>query len=177
MKNLVLIRHSKAEDKSSNDFERKLTYEGKKLAKKVVLMLPDVPDNDAIFITSPALRSFETSKIFADFFSFPLEKISTSNFLYKYFTVEQFFIFIENEYKNYDKLWIFGHNPMLTEIVSFLSNNKFFSMPKCAVASFEINSENWIKTSYKNTELKFFINPKESKLNFHDLSNTKGYEN
>ena len=46
MKNLVLIRHSKAEDESNNDFERKLTNEGKKLAKTMASVLKIKPDNN-----------------------------------------------------------------------------------------------------------------------------------
>jgi phosphohistidine phosphatase len=163
MKNLVLIRHSKAEDESNGDFERKLTGDGRKLAKTIASVLKIKPDNNVKFISSPAPRSLETAKIFADYFSYSQDNIFTSDFLYKYFTVDRFFMFLESEFKNNDQIWIFGHNPMFSEIAYILSKGKICSMPKCAVASFDITTYNWIDVNESNSQLNFFENPKDYK--------------
>ena len=163
MKNLVLIRHSKAEDETNSDFERKLTNEGIKLAKTMASVLKIKPDSNTKFISSPAPRSLETAIVFANHFSYSLEKISTADFLYKYFTVDRFFMFLESEFKNNDQIWIFGHNPMFSEITYVLSKGKICSMPKCAIVSFNITTNNWIESNESNSLLNFFENPKEHK--------------
>ena len=160
MKRLVLIRHSKAEEESKSDFERKLTKEGINIAKNMVSKSNIEFNNNTKFISSNAPRALETAKIFADFFSYSHDNISTSDFLYKYFTVDRFFMFLESEYKNNDEIWIFGHNPMFSEITYILSKGKICSMPKCAIASFNITTYNWINANESIATLNFFENPK-----------------
>jgi phosphohistidine phosphatase len=163
MKNLVLIRHSKAEEESNSDFERKLTKEGNNLAEIIAAKLIIKPEQNTKFISSPATRAIETAKIFASYFKYSNENISTSDFLYKYFTVDRFFMFLESEYTNSNNIWIFGHNPMLSEIAYVLSKEKIISMPKCAVISFKITTDKWIDVNKSNSKLEFFENPKQSK--------------
>lgn len=161
MKTLVLVRHSKAEDEYSNDFERALTSDGIKLAQKIANAIPLHPTENIKFISSEAPRAFQTAKIFSKFLNLLPENICTHPFLYKYFTFKQFGEFLETKYTNENNIWLFGHNPMLTEIAYHLSNGKIYSFPKCAVAYFEISSENWKFANKLNSELKFFINPKD----------------
>ncbi|MBI5538982.1 MAG: histidine phosphatase family protein [Bacteroidia bacterium] len=163
MKKLVLIRHSKAEDESKSDFERRLIADGKILAKNIASRLKIKPENNTLLISSPAPRALETAEIFADHFSYPEDKITKSEFLYKYFTVDRFFMFLDSEFKNNDEIWIFGHNPMLSEISYTLSKGKICALPKSAVISFSIDSENWIDVNASNSQLDFFENPKANK--------------
>lgn len=163
MKKLVLIRHSKAEDKSKSDFERRLISDGKILAKNIATKLKIKPENNTLLISSPAPRALETAEIFADFFSYPKDKISKPEFLYNYFTFDRFFMFLDSEFKNNDQIWIFGHNPMLSEIAYILSKGKICAMPKSSVTSFSIDSENWLNVNASNAQLDFFENPKANK--------------
>lgn len=159
MKTLVLVRHSKAEEEYTNDFERILTSKGIQLAKKIVKSIPLPLPEDVKFISSEAPRAFQTAEIFSKYFYLLSENIYTYPFLYKYFTFKQFTEFLETNYLKENNIWVFGHNPMLTEISYNLSNGKIYSFPKCAVAYFEISSENWKFANKFNTELKYFINP------------------
>jgi len=163
MKTLVLVRHSKAEDEYFNDFERTLTNTGINKAQKIANSIPLPPSKNVKFVSSEAPRAFQTAEIFSNFFNLLPADICTHTFLYKYFTLKQFLEFLETKYSNENNIWLFGHNPMLTEIAYNLSNGEIYSMPKCAVAYFEISSENWKFANKLNSELKFFINPNKLK--------------
>lgn len=162
MKKLFLIRHSKAEDNANNDFQRKLTSDGIKLARKISGNLKITPSANTTFISSPAIRAHETAIEFTKFFRINPEIIKKDEFLYKYHSPERFLMWLDSVESN-SEIWIFGHNPMLSEIVSFLTDGKYYSMPKCAVACFETNQNNWLDVYNNNTKLLFFESPKDYK--------------
>lgn len=160
MKKLFIVRHSKAEEEVTSDFERVLTSDGKKLARKVAGSLKIVPDIHSKFLSSPALRAIETAHEFAWTYQKEVNEIEKHEFLYQYFTSERFFMFLDTHGKNNEEIWVFGHNPMFSEIVTYLTDNKIMSMPKCAVAAFQTEAKNWFKITPANTKLLFFENPK-----------------
>jgi phosphohistidine phosphatase len=162
MKSVFLIRHSKAEDEANSDFDRKLTLEGKKLAKIIAEKLPITPAINSKLISSPALRAIETAVEFSKIYNIQPDLISKNDFLYKYSTVDRFLMFLDS-HENNPELWIFGHNPMLSEITSYLSDHKIISMPKCAVAAFQTQANTWFEATPANTILLFFENPKINK--------------
>jgi len=160
MKKLYIVRHSKAEEEDTNDFERKLTSEGKKLARKVANSLNVIPGIHSKFISSPALRAIETAQEFAQFYQKDVNEIDKQEFLYQYFTAERFFMFLDTYGKENEEIWVFGHNPMFSEIVTYLSEGQILSLPKCSVAAFQTEATNWFKTTPSNTKLLFLKNPK-----------------
>jgi phosphohistidine phosphatase len=160
MKKLFIVRHSQAEEEDKNDFERKLTSEGKQLAKKVARNLKITPGIHSKFISSPALRAIETAQEFARVHQKDPNKIEKQEFLYQYFTTERFFMFLDTQGEKEEEIWIFSHNPMLSEIVTYLSENQILSMPKCAVAAFQTEATNWFNVTPANTKLLFFENHK-----------------
>jgi phosphohistidine phosphatase len=160
MKKLFIVRHSKAEEEDKNDFERKLTSEGKQLAKKVARNLKITPGINSKFISSPALRALETAQEFAQVYHKDPAEIEKQEFLYQYFTAERFFMFLDTQAENEEEIWIFSHNPMLSEVVTYLTENQILSMPKCSVAAFQTNAINWFNITPANTQLLFFENHK-----------------
>jgi len=163
MKKLILVRHSIAQEPEEvdNDLLRKLTNEGIERAKKVVSVISDELFKDSVFISSPALRALETAKIFLAEKKIPENLILQHEFVYSCYKENSFFYFLEDILNNKDKCWIFGHNPMMTNIVRMLINNKDFSMPKCGVAIISSSSNTWIDISSENSKMLDFINPKK----------------
>ncbi len=159
MMKLFLIRHSKAEDRANSDFERRLTPDGKNLVRKVSGNLKVIPGNHAVFISSPAFRAIETANEFSKYVGMNAETIRKDEFLYLYHTPERFLMWLDS-LDTHIELWIFGHNPMLSEIVTFLTGKQIYSMPKCAVACFETNQKSWFDADHTNTKLLFFESPK-----------------
>lgn len=162
MKKIFIIRHSKAEDDAPSDFERRLTTEGKHLAEKIALKISLLPAKNAVFISSPAKRAFETAVIFAKNLLFPEKSIEKDEFLYKYYTPDRFFMWLDS-IENNDEVWVFGHNPMFSELLSYLTDGDLFSMPKCTVAAFKTTAKNWFEISPENSKLLLLENPKNDK--------------
>ena len=163
MKQLVLVRHSIAEDsdKSTDDFSRNLTTKGFKRINKVLQKIEPALMHNAILLTSTANRCVQTCNLFAQHFNIPSDRIIQESFLYSCFREHSFYYFLEEVATNQTNVWIFGHNPMLSNLTEQLLNKKFYSLPKCAVVAFKSTANSWIEANHENTELILFVNPKE----------------
>lgn len=161
MKLLSLVRHSIAQepDEVENDFIRSLTPMGIELAKKVATQIDSEYFVNAQFISSAANRAIQTARIFANIANINPEQIVQSNFLYSCFKEQTLFYFLEEQIPNTDNCWIFGHNPMISNLFQLLSKQNL-SMPKCAVAIFQSSANSWLEVDAKNTQLLKFVNPK-----------------
>lgn len=163
MKQLVFVRHSIAEDsnKSTNDLSRNLTPKGIERTNKVVQKIEPALMHNAILLTSTANRCVQTCNHFAKYFNIPSDRIIQESFLYSCFREHSFYYFLEEFAANETNVWIFGHNPMLSNLTEQLLNKKFYYLPKCTVVAFKSNAKSWIEVNHENTELILFINPKE----------------
>ena len=70
MKELIIVRHSKAENPNfnSSDFDRKLTESGKVDAQNLSEYLSSIVTSIDLIIASPAKRTFKTVKILSKIF-------------------------------------------------------------------------------------------------------------
>ncbi len=163
MKLLTLVRHSIAvdSDEAYDDFSRTLTTEGKNLAIKVVQFINTELLNDAFFISSPAPRALETAVIFAQHASIDTKQIVQHKFLYNWFSIQSFVYFLDEVARGRQNVWIFGHNPMLSQLVHRLNPNFKISLPKCSVVIFKTSAKEWIDLDVENTTMINFINSKQ----------------
>lgn len=161
MKLLSLVRHSIAQepDEAENDFVRSLTDTGIELAIKIASQIDPNYFVNATFISSPANRAIETANIFANFAHIKSEQIIQSEFLYSCFKEQSFFYFLEEQIPHANNCWIFGHNPMISNLFQMLSRQNL-SMPKCAVAIFQTTANHWLEIDGKNIQLVKYVNPK-----------------
>ncbi len=162
MKQLVFVRHSIAQNAEDveNDFDRNLTNEGLLRIKNVISKIPMELTTQASFYSSPAKRCIQTAKYFADLLTLKDITIHEDSFLYSCFREHSFYYFLEEIASNEQNVWIFGHNPMLSNLTEQLLNKNFYSLPKCAVVIFKSTAKQWIEVNHENTEMLLFINPK-----------------
>jgi phosphohistidine phosphatase len=160
-KTLVIIRHGKSTWEYTNisDLDRPLKEIGISntilIAKKLVenKILPD------LIISSPANRALHTAMIVARETGYKNENITINTTLY-----------LENEdeildmiYKtpdNINTLFIFGHNPVFTDIANFFLKNKISNLPTSGCACINFNSNEWSKISPANYILEQCFIPK-----------------
>lgn len=163
MKQLVFVRHSIAEDSnnSTDDFSRNLTPKGIERINKVLQKLEPALIHNAILLTSTANRCIQTCHYFAQHFNISSHQIKQESYLYSCFREHSFYYFLEELVADKTNVWIFGHNPMLSNLTEQLLNKKFYSLPKCAVVVFKSTANTWMELNHENTELTLFINPKE----------------
>lgn len=125
MKTLYLIRHAKAEEHSlsKSDFFRNLLPKGQERAKLISKELANtlkVGENTYV-ISSTANRAIQTAEIFCKALAFPLTKVQETEHIYEaHFTA--ILKVINSVAKEYDHVLVFGHNPGLSNLISYLSH-------------------------------------------------------
>ena len=156
MKTLVLVRHAKSDwPPFTPDFDRPLAERGINDAHKMAEFLLNSGVKIDQFITSPAMRAKTTCSIFAAKYQ---KEYSEDADLY-HANNKEFFTAISKADENANSLAIFSHNEGISEFASTLHGD-YIGFKTCAVAIFELNSENWIDFKNNKIELKDFFKPK-----------------
>lgn len=157
MKNLILVRHAKAEKRSAeiDDYERKLTKVGRNDSKEVAEYVAKLLNNVDLLVTSPALRAKETAEIFAKSFK-SKPKITEEEILYEG-EVEEISEKIPNIIKGYNNVIIFGHNPTFDELAKKLTGDDLH-LRKAGVICIEGESFDDILSG--KGKLKWMVDPK-----------------
>lgn len=126
-KKLYIIRHAKAEDHFGPkiDFERNLVDKGRERARelsaKLNKELPSI-DERTLVISSTASRAAETATLFCDTLGYPVDRIEWEPKIYE----AHFLVIlkrINDVSANYDNLLVFGHNPGLSDLINYVSND------------------------------------------------------
>jgi phosphohistidine phosphatase len=120
--NLYIVRHAIAVDPGTpgyeDDSQRPLTDAGSKKMKKIVKGLSDFVELDAI-LSSPYVRARDTAKILAKEYGMK-DKIAFSDNLIPPGDFEKLIQEIQASY-NVDNLALVGHEPMLSQLISWLT--------------------------------------------------------
>ncbi|PLX23485.1 MAG: hypothetical protein C0599_04430 [Salinivirgaceae bacterium] len=162
MKRLVLVRHGKADQSGlvDNDFERTLIKKGQKDARFIAGVLKDQGLKPDLLITSDAFRAFETAKIFADILGYNPDKILKEHFLYDGYTTGQLIDFIAQQAGTSETIFVFGHNPFISQSGIRLSKNFHQSFPTSGCLGLKFDHENW-NVDPGTGEIDFFEFPKK----------------
>lgn len=123
---LYIIRHAKAEDHGlkKNDFDRDLIDKGRQRAKVNAERLKQeiqTIDERTLVISSTASRAAETAEIFCTILEYPLSKIQWEPNIYEahYLIILKR---INDVSSQYNRLLLFGHNPGLSDLISYISD-------------------------------------------------------
>ncbi|WP_235891157.1 SixA phosphatase family protein [Sphingobacterium lumbrici] len=122
-KSLYIVRHAKAEEHSfsKRDFNRDLTGKGIERAHRIATELSSgvTITEKTLVISSPANRAIQTAEIFSTILGYPLEKIQTDINIYEAYYLDILQV-INNVPEPYESVWIFGHNPGLSDLTNYL---------------------------------------------------------
>lgn len=162
MKTLYIVRHAKSswDYPELTDFERPLNKRGLRDAPFMGKILKEMGILPELIISSPALRAYKTAKIISEEIGYQLEDIETSESLYEYGTKEALQI-IQSVDDEINSLMIFGHNPTLTQLNNYLSNNRIDNIPTCGITSIIFNVDKWNKIKTGLGKEEFFEYPKK----------------
>lgn len=157
MKNLLLVRHAKAQEQREFDYDlsRPLIKKGLKDAKKMADKIKGRVSGQVLFITSDANRAFETAHIVAGKLDYPTTRILLKSIIYHDPTPEKFLELIKETDDSYDTIILFGHNPSLSDFASSLIKDFEFDIPKCGVAAFAFGKNSWKEIEKQGGILKF----------------------
>ncbi|MBI2966431.1 MAG: histidine phosphatase family protein [Bacteroidetes bacterium] len=159
MKTIILVRHAKAEEKTTpdRDFNRILNKKGigdaGKLGKwlKSNITLPDC------IISSPAARAFQTAEIVQREIRFP-GIVSTDEKIYCD-SADDLIDVIKKLPEKYRNVMIVGHNPSFNELMHYLCDTGIDNIPKAAAAAIQV-SEKWREISQKCGRMLFLEKPR-----------------
>jgi len=163
MKRLFLIRHAKSSwgDPDRADIDRPLNERGKRDApvmgerlKKEHKAKPD------LIISSPAKRALRTAKIIATALDYPEGKIEIKASLYAS-GVPAMLDVIRHLDDSLGEVMLFGHNPDLTSLANYLSNQQVENIPTCGIFCVDFDIKSWKDMKNQKGIFKFFDYPKK----------------
>jgi phosphohistidine phosphatase len=168
MKTLYLIRHAKSswDDPEQGDFDRPLNNRGEKDAPNMARRLKEKRVTPDFMITSPAIRAFDTCKVFAKILNYDKDKIKTDKRLY-HANEDQMLTVIrelkEREGDEEEVVFLFGHNPGLTDFANQLLNEYIDNIPTCGIVKAQLTIDHWKEVSFGCGTLEFLDFPKSKK--------------
>lgn len=158
MLNLTLIRHAKSswDDPSLDDFDRPLNKRGlftaPLVAQKLKIELP-MPD---LILCSPAKRAIQT----ADFFKSDKSIFEIKENIY-FVGLDEILEIIKQINPSHSNVWLFGHEPHLSELVEFLTGESIKKFPTCAVFQISFTAKKWTNIKEKSGKIIFSLIPKD----------------
>lgn len=144
MKELYLIRHAKSDwnDPSLSDFDRPLNPRGMRNAPMMGKLLAKesaVPD---LIVSSPALRAKTTALIFAQALQVATDAIRFEPSIYEA-SVQSLLYLVAALPDDAERIFLFGHNPGLTELANLLGDLSIENMPTASVVGIRFEVDAW----------------------------------
>jgi phosphohistidine phosphatase len=172
MKILYLVRHSKAKQRKPHhpDFERTLVKSGEKDALSIAKKLKKEGHMPDLLMSSTANRALETAHLFAEGLNFPSDKIMVKDDLYSEISAEALLYIIRKLDNQYSSLMLFGHNPVLTDLASYLIEEFHDDIPKTGVVGIEFPQTEWKAITPRTGRLTLFEYPKRMAKTYKQLS-------
>jgi|SRR5690606_2525977 len=160
MKKLVLCRHAKSswEDPYLEDHKRPLALRGLRDAPYMAQRLKKRAIFPDAIISSDAERAKATALITAENLHFPKNEIDWRRGLY-HSAAQNILSEIAQTDNRHDVLFVFGHNPGLTELVNFLGGH-IDNLPTCGQFGFTFNTDRWTDISAASAEVWLYDYPK-----------------
>ncbi|MEM9053112.1 MAG: histidine phosphatase family protein [Bacteroidota bacterium] len=163
MKTLYFNRHAKSDwsDHSLSDFDRPLNKRGLRNAPNMSERLLKRNERIDVFVSSPANRAISTARIMASGFGYPLEEIIQVERLYLP-SIKDFLISIGEISEEFSSAILFAHNPGITDVVEYLTNEYVGNIPTCGIVKISFaKAETWNEISGGTGTLEFFDYPKK----------------
>lgn len=158
---LMLLRHGKALRSSGmRDFDRNLAPRGRQDVPAIARCAGKRDIAPDLILCSPAARTRETAELFCETIKTRVD-IAYVDTLYLA-SAEEILDNIAAAPPEIDRLMVVGHNMGMEDLGMMLAGKDFphDSMPKGALAIFEVDGENWSELSSDNCRLVDFFRPK-----------------
>ena len=160
MKTLYIVRHAKSSwgDPGLTDIERPLIDKGIKKTSLVTDFLKTKGLRVDLILSSPAVRAYETAKLFAPAFSYDPKEIVVEDRIYEHSTNSLLDLLYELE-NNIDSLMLVGHNPTFTDFANCFLDKPIDWLPTSAVVSINFHTDNWVELSIAKKSTLFVVYP------------------
>ncbi|AAM71339.1 MAG TPA: phosphohistidine phosphatase SixA [Chlorobaculum sp.] len=160
MKTLYLVRHAKAgwKDPAQSDFDRSLTKQGRRQAEEMSERLRKKGITPERLISSPAHRALETAEIFADTLGIERREIVQKIEIYEG-GIDALAVIVRSLADEDNTVMLFGHNPMISHFVQWLTAKPAEAMNTCGIAKIELDCDHWRDTAEGSGKLVWYKFP------------------
>ncbi len=163
MKKLYLIRHAKSswKEEDLSDFDRPLKGRGVRDAHSTGQWLAQQGDFPELIISSPATRAMHTALIFAQELQYSMGQVRIEAALY-HGGIEDIYEALAKVDNDVESVFLFGHNPTITNFVNQSIDHNIDNVPTTGVACLSFDRKFWAELGHE-AELVFFDFPKRRK--------------
>jgi phosphohistidine phosphatase len=163
MKTLVLIRHAKSswKDVSLADRNRPLNRRGKRDAPEMGRRLAARKGAPDLVVSSPVVRALTTAQVIAEAVGYPVKRIVEDERLYGANQAKLLDV-IRGLDDRFDRVFLFSHNPGLTDLVNALSDQALDNVPTCGFVEFRVDADGWAKVGPNTVQRIDFDYPKRN---------------
>lgn len=162
MKKLYLIRHAKSswDDPSLPDFDRPLNDRGARDAPRMGKRLRKQGIAPDLMVSSTAVRASKTALAIADVIRYPPTRIRMQDELY-HASPSEILHEVQKTADDVQTLFLFGHNPGLTDFASRIGKTSIDNIVTCGVYALQLDVKRWkeVKLDGK-AKLLFYDYPK-----------------
>ena len=159
MKELIIIRHAKAEQGQGIDSKRKLTERGHHDAELMAKRLLDQGYKIEKIFASPSERTKETTSHFATIHQVPENDIKYFDELYLGDTL-QITEAITWLQQNVKTLAVIAHNPGVTNFTNDTTNSFIESLPTSGISIIQLDAADWQQFETSKKTLVQVLSPK-----------------
>ncbi len=144
MKRLIIVRHAKTiQHGYDQDFERTLTDRGIENAAKIAFELVKAGIHPDLIISSPAVRTTQTTRIYADMLGYPAGKVRYEKKLYAGMVANSFSQMLQELDDQHTTAMVVGHNPTIYYFIDFLLPDFTLDVPTCSTIVIEFDIRQW----------------------------------
>jgi phosphohistidine phosphatase len=144
MKRVIIVRHAKTiQHGYDQDFDRTLTERGEDNANRISLEMVKagiVPD---LIISSPAVRTTQTAKIYARNLGYPAGNVRYEKKLYSGMLTTNFIRMLQEVDDRHTTVMVVGHNPTVYNFLDALLPGFLLDVPTCSTVVMEFDIDAW----------------------------------
>ncbi len=160
MKRVIIVRHAKAVSYGyDQDYDRTLTERGEEDARKISSELHQMKIHPDLIIASPAVRTSQTARIYADALGYPHNSIRFEKKLFSGKTSENFLKMLQELEDEKETVLVFGHNPSVYYYMHFLMRDFTDDVPTCSTVAIDFAVNSWHELKPNLGELSFRLIP------------------
>ena len=144
MKSLILVRHAKTiQHGYDQDFDRTLTERGEENADQISSEMVKIGITPDLIISSPAVRTTQTTKIYARNFGYPTGNVRYEKKLFSGMQTTKFLQLLHELDDRHTTVMVVGHNPTVYFYLELLLPNFSLDVPTCSTVVIEFDIDNW----------------------------------
>ncbi len=144
MKRVILVRHAKSVSYGyDQDFDRTLTDRGEDDAYKISQELKRLKIKPDLIIASPAVRTTQTARIYADALGYTHKAILFEKKLFSGKTPENFLTMLKEVQDDKETVIVFGHNPTIYYYLNYLLDDFTSDVPTCSTVAIDFDVISW----------------------------------